>query len=109
MELTGCLQTYAWGKLGESSLAARLHGSSIDPNTPYSELWMGSHPSGNSIVKGSNKSLEDYIKENPRLLGRIEDYWENTNGLPFLLKVLSVNKALSIQVHPDKVSTHSSI
>lgn len=102
MEIKGFLQTYAWGKVGQSSLVARLYGGDIDPATTYAELWMGTHPSGTSEVVANGKPLKTYIEENPHLLGKLQDYWESNENLPFLFKVLSVNKALSIQVHPDK-------
>ncbi|CAA0817274.1 Mannose-6-phosphate isomerase 2 [Striga hermonthica] len=46
-------------------------------------------------------SLKDWIEKNPSVLGdKVLEKW-GTN-LPFLFKVLSVAKALSIQAHPDK-------
>jgi len=73
----------------------------LDENKPYAELWMGVHPSGPSVIAETGQSLADYISENPACLG--EKVAERFNGqLPFLFKVLSVNKALSIQAHPAK-------
>ena len=47
-------------------------------------------------------SLKDYIDNKPEILGKpIIDKFGNQ--LPFLFKVLSVNQALSIQIHPNKV------
>lgn len=57
----------------------------VDPDTPYAELWIGTHPKGPSTLK-TGESLRDAIGED----------------LPFLFKVLSAGKALSIQAHPDK-------
>ena len=57
----------------------------VDPDTPYAELWIGTHPKGPSKVK-TGEMLSDVIGEE----------------LPFLFKVLSAGKALSIQAHPDK-------
>jgi mannose-6-phosphate isomerase len=41
------VQNYAWGKVGEDSMVAQIgaHGD-IQPETPYAELWMGTHPNG---------------------------------------------------------------
>lgn len=46
-------QKYDWGKRGSDSLVARLilDEKDIEANTPYAELWMGTHPNGPSIVK----------------------------------------------------------
>lgn len=107
MELRCQHQSYAWGKCGSDSIVATLMKPSnpniIDEKTPFAELWIGTHPNGPSFLKGENKSLDDYLKENKHTLGSavIEKFGPQ---LPFLFKVLSVNKALSIQVHPNKVN-----
>jgi hypothetical protein len=49
------VQKYAWGKFGADSLVAKLAAKNdtditIDAKTPYAELWMGTHPSGPSMV-----------------------------------------------------------
>jgi mannose-6-phosphate isomerase len=72
----------------------------------FSQLWMGTHvncPSKVRTHKGSNLSLKDWINQHPEQLG---DPIRKKFGddLPFLFKVLSVNKALSVQAHPNKVS-----
>ena len=106
MELKCAVQKYAWGNLGSSSTVARLaKGCSdivVDEKTAYAELWMGTHPSGPSIVKTSDKPLADLIREDPAVLGT-KTRKVFGDDLPFLFKVLSVRQALSIQAHPDKV------
>lgn len=55
MELICKAQNYAWGVRGLQSSVAQLLKSSnveIDENLPYAELWMGTHPSGPSVLKG---------------------------------------------------------
>ncbi|KAF0990390.1 hypothetical protein HZS_6684 [Henneguya salminicola] len=90
------VQNYDWGVKGSSSLVAKLklgndHSFTIDEELPYAELWMGAHPKLESVV----------ITEN----GQINlSKFLNINGkrsLPYMMKVLSINEALSIQVHPD--------
>lgn len=81
---------YAWGIRGMDSRVARYALESkvmdeVDPDTPYAELWIGTHPKGPSKLK-TGELLQDQIGEE----------------LPFLFKVLSAGKALSIQAHPDK-------
>ena len=90
-ELRGYVQTYAWGKRGNESLVAKLSGIKFEEDKPYAELWFGTHPSGPTMclpdqIVPVEQKLMDVVKE----------------PLPFLLKVLSVGQALSIQAHPDK-------
>lgn len=106
-------QHYAWGRnAAESEVASLLDssGEKIDESLPYAELWMGTHPSGPSVV------LEDFLtgqcaglplKEAISLKGEVMgglsvDSINQHCDLPFLFKVLSVKTALSIQSHPDK-------
>ncbi|OVA04969.1 Mannose-6-phosphate isomerase [Macleaya cordata] len=111
------VQNYDWGKIGEESEVARLFSLNsrmgIEVDKPYAEFWMGTHDSGPSFVvetwheTGNSSSdsesvtLKSWISENPRVLGdKVVEKWGH--DLPFLFKVLSVAKALSIQAHPDK-------
>ncbi len=111
MELTCAVQRYAWGKPGLSSAVASLQSAanpdfSVVPDSPYAELWMGTHVNGPSMLASPDRriSLKEYIAENPSVLGEQSRTRFGEDGLPFLFKVLSVNKALSIQTHPDKDS-----
>lgn len=64
---------------------------------------MGTHPSGTStIAEGAfaGQSLLEFIKDNPEVLGKSLGAFGR--DIPYLLKVLSVRTALSIQSHPDK-------
>jgi mannose-6-phosphate isomerase len=65
---------------------------------------MGTHPNSPSHVLPSNAALSEYLAAHPELVGvRVIEHFEASNGnLPFLFKVLSIEKALSIQTHPDK-------
>ncbi|KAK9276546.1 hypothetical protein L1049_006080 [Liquidambar formosana] len=111
------VQNYDWGIVGKASQVARLcslnSGSGIvhHPHKPYAEFWVGTHESGPSFVVRSREngglvgsesvSLQSWILENPDVLGdKVLKKWGC--DLPFLFKVLSVEKALSIQAHPDK-------
>ncbi|XP_047097688.1 mannose-6-phosphate isomerase [Schistocerca piceifrons] len=106
MELKCAYQQYDWGKFGLNSKVASLLKCAepeliIDENRPYAELWMGTHPNGPSIVKSTGEKLLDWIEGNSQALGRkvVSSFGIQ---LPFLFKVLSINKALSIQAHPTK-------
>ncbi|CAN8238551.1 unnamed protein product [Cochlearia groenlandica] len=110
------VKNYEWGKLGHDSLVARLHVANsrnrfeLDSDSeeiPHAELWMGTHESGPSqVVNGSGRdecmvTLKKWVMDNPNLIGsRVVDKWGY--DIPFLFKVLSVKKALSIQAHPNK-------
>ena len=64
-------------------------------------MWMGTHSNNPSYDYETKRSLEDFIKDNQALMGNdvSKKYGEK---LPFLFKVLSAQKALSIQAHPNK-------
>ncbi|KAF9425855.1 Mannose-6-phosphate isomerase [Podila epigama] len=98
-------QSYDWGKVGTASKVAKFASSSpgftIDENKPYAELWMGTHPNAPSTLYQSERSLESVLAAHPKLVTPF--FHERHHGrLPFLFKVLSIGKALSIQAHPDK-------
>lgn len=65
---------------------------------------MGTHVSSPSKVAASGNLLSEHLKQNQNDLGgRIVHTFRVSDGaLPFLFKVLSIEKALSIQTHPDK-------
>nr|QIA50420.1 mannose-6-phosphate isomerase [Semibalanus balanoides] len=106
MELKCAYQTYHWGRPGSSSAVAQLVAAgqpefTLSEETPYAELWMGTHGSGPSVLASSGQPLADYIRENPQVLGE-RVLAKFGVQLPYLFKVLSVNTALSIQAHPSK-------
>lgn len=81
-------KNYLWGRIGTNSLVGQLLHVDTNDNEPYAELWMGTHTSGMSHIE--NIPLVTWLQDN------------RLNDIPFLFKVLSINKALSIQAHPDK-------
>ncbi|KAH6697322.1 mannose-6-phosphate isomerase [Plectosphaerella plurivora] len=101
------VNSYDWGKQGEHSAAARYaattpaDGFSIQADKPYAELWMGTHPSNPSKDAKSGRTLLELVEDNAQLLSPPVAA-KYGNKLPFLFKVLSINKALSIQAHPNK-------
>ncbi|KAH7888635.1 mannose-6-phosphate isomerase [Phlebopus sp. FC_14] len=113
------IQNYDWGKVGKHSKVAQfasnahIPGFNLDDSACYAEatypsfqLWMGTHVKSPSGVVGSPDTLPQTLAANPRLIGdRVSSEFDTTGGnLPFLFKVLSIGKALSIQVHPDKAT-----
>merc|ERR1712037_24664 len=98
---------YAWGVPGSKSTVAQLAEEAVkdfklDEGSPYAELWMSTHPKGPASFWDDKIALSEHIKATDGSdLGEkvLEKFGKK---LPFLLKVLSVNKALSIQAHPNK-------
>ena len=78
------VQHYDWGS---PTVLPTMLGVAPDGN-PWAELWMGTHPLGQSTVAvegGSAVPLSEVV-------GR---------SLPHLLKILAIDKPLSLQVHPE--------
>ncbi|TKX23686.1 mannose-6-phosphate isomerase-2 [Elsinoe australis] len=102
----GC-NSYEWGKIGKDSAAARFASATpsdeltIQSDKPYAELWMGTHPSNPSKDYETKRTLLDLVQDNQALMSS-DIASKYRNKLPFLFKVLSINKALSIQAHPNK-------
>ncbi|KAG5183726.1 mannose-6-phosphate isomerase [Tribonema minus] len=83
----------------------------VQEDENYAELWMGTHPNGPSRVAPEDSESSDdgdaqrpgmflieLLETNPSVLGDLEE----VGDLPFMFKILSIAKALSIQAHPDK-------
>ncbi|KAH0253809.1 mannose-6-phosphate isomerase, partial [Aureobasidium melanogenum] len=116
IQLSCSCNQYPWGKQGHESLAARLCEKTpgwdgekadqqfkIDDNKSYAEMWMGTYPVLPSYVKSTMEDLQDVIDKNAeQLVGKnVIDKFGHSN-LPFLPKVLSIAKALPLQLHPNK-------
>ncbi|KZF19625.1 mannose-6-phosphate isomerase [Xylona heveae TC161] len=101
------VNSYDWGKVGQESAAARFASAtpsddfSIESEKPYAELWMGTHTSLPSRDLETKRTLLDLVQDNQALMS--QDISKRFGPkLPFLFKVLSIRKALSIQAHPNK-------
>jgi len=98
------IQNYLWGTKNENAFIPKFLGIEPQKDLPYAELWIGTHPKLPSeiLFNGEYLSLDKVIKKFPKeILGKFAAEKFN-NKLPFLLKILSINYALSIQAHPDK-------
>ncbi|DAA72799.1 TPA_exp: Mannose-6-phosphate isomerase [Trichophyton benhamiae CBS 112371] len=101
------VNSYDWGKVGSESAAARyaaatpIDGFSVEADKPYAELWMGTHPSLPSKDFETQRTLLDLVQTNKALMST-EIVSRYGGKLPFLFKILSIGKALSIQAHPNK-------
>ncbi|MBG6182822.1 mannose-6-phosphate isomerase [Arthrobacter sp. CAN_A214] len=93
------LRPYAWGSV---TAIADLLGR--EPSgSPEAELWIGAHPGSPSVAvlpDGTRTPLDQLIAANPQAaLGGAGS--RSGDRLPFLLKVLAAESALSLQVHPS--------
>lgn len=98
------VQHYAWGS---TTYLPELLG--VEPDgRPFAELWMGAHPAAPSTVVGGQDETDPRGPSLPELLAaapeetlghRVLD--EFGTRLPYLFKVLAVERPLSLQVHPD--------
>jgi mannose-6-phosphate isomerase len=100
------IRPYAWGS--RHGIAA-LQGRPVPAAGPEAELWMGSHPSAPSGLcrAGQRTTLEAVIAADPA--GELGTAIVARFGprLPFLLKVLSAEQALSIQLHPSRAEAEA--
>jgi mannose-6-phosphate isomerase len=79
--ISGVTKNYDWGS---KELVPNFFGLA-ESSEPIAEIWFGTHPLGESVSVGENKSLSETLGKH----------------LSFLVKILSAEKALSIQVHPN--------
>ncbi|KAH7075353.1 mannose-6-phosphate isomeras-like protein [Paraphoma chrysanthemicola] len=100
---------YPWGKTGRESLAATLCEKTpgtdfkLDEKKPYAEMWMGTYPDLPSYVLATGEDLQDVLDKNAdELIGKTVAQKFNHTKLPYLPKVLSIAKALPLQLHPNK-------
>lgn len=99
--IEGIIQYYDWG--GQHFLSQLTARPKVNDLQPWAELWLGAHPKGPATIIDSKVGLDEYIAQNPSgILGKEADNWQYR--LPYLLKVLDVQKMLSIQVHPTKLA-----
>ncbi|KAG6815310.1 hypothetical protein H0H87_003087 [Tephrocybe sp. NHM501043] len=109
-KLMPTMQQYDWGKpsstakVAQFTMASQLPGFIIDESAPYTELWIGTHPSLPSHIFATREKLSADLAKNPHLIRPAVMCKYNTEdgNLLFLFKVLSIQKTLSIQSHPDK-------
>ncbi|HSI92857.1 MAG TPA: mannose-6-phosphate isomerase, class I, partial [Jiangellaceae bacterium] len=93
------VRTYAWGS---PTVIPDLLG--VPPTgEPQAELWMGAHPSAPSIAEigGERVSLAELIEKDPPGMLGAEVVERFGPRLPYLLKILAVERPLSIQAHPN--------
>jgi mannose-6-phosphate isomerase len=101
IELDNRIQPYPWGS---RTFLATLQGRPAPTIRPEAELWLGTHPGGPSVVRGTaeaQSTLSDVIAKDPHAILGQRVVTSFGPRLPYLLKVLAADRPLSIQVHPD--------
>ena len=96
------IRPYAWGS---RHAIAELQGRPVPAPGPEAELWMGAHPSAPSGV--AQTTLDAVIAADPDHQLGPACVARFGPRLPFLLKVLSADQALSIQVHPSRAQAQA--
>lgn len=96
LKLKPTYKDYIWG--GEK--LRTVYGKITDVS-PIAESWeLSCHKDGYSVICGGEydgKTLDEYIKENPAVLGTSV----KGNKLPILIKLIDAADNLSVQVHPN--------
>ncbi len=104
--LRNTVRPYPWGS---TTAIPELLGVDNPTDQPQAELWMGAHPSAPSELKreGDDTTLDAVVGADPQ--GELGAATTRRFGgrLPFLLKVLAAQKALSIQLHPDRAQAEA--
>ncbi|MBA5763758.1 mannose-6-phosphate isomerase, class I [Vibrio sp. 404] len=98
--MTNVIQNYAWGS---TTSVNQLFGIENPTGEPQAEVWMGAHPNGCSMVEsqGETTKLSELISNDMNAF-LSEKVTQRFGELPYLFKILAAEKALSIQVHPNK-------
>ncbi|MGP5931034.1 mannose-6-phosphate isomerase, class I [Corynebacterium glyciniphilum] len=94
--MEGRLRPYPWGS---RTALAELTGRPSPTSRPEAELWYGAHPEAPSTLPHDGADLLERISVDPR--GELGDSAPD-GRLPFLLKLLAADQALSLQAHPTK-------
>ncbi|KAH8603522.1 putative Phosphomannose isomerase type I [Trypanosoma vivax] len=98
------VQQYAWGKGAAESAVARMKGKCSE-NGKFAELWVGTHvncPSHTMDGELLSAFLQKSANGDRFFAPQQQQIPRFHNRVPFLLKLLSIETALSIQAHPNK-------
>jgi mannose-6-phosphate isomerase len=95
--LDGVARHYAWG----SATAIQALLGTETGGGPIAELWFGAHPDDPSDVPAHGTTLDALIDADPPAALGQQVLDRFGNRLPYLLKILAADQALSMQVHPS--------
>lgn len=100
--MKNAVQRYPWGS---PTLLPEILGIPNENGEPIAEIWMGAHPKAPSalLLGEASLSLDRAVAEDASgWLGPAVS--QRYNGeFPFLFKLLSAERALSIQAHPNRM------
>jgi mannose-6-phosphate isomerase len=105
LRLHNAIREYAWGSV---EAIPRLLG--VEPTgRPAAELWMGAHPDEPSrwADHPDRPALDELIAAAPRRWLGEANLAAFGPRLPFLMKVLAADRALSMQVHPSQAQAEA--
>lgn len=95
------VRSYDWGS---RTALAELLGRPAPASEPEAELWMGAHPSAPSRawIDGRWTPLGELVAAHPVEILGARGLERHGAELPYLFKVLAVERPLSVQAHPDR-------
>jgi len=97
------IKHYEWGS---PYLIPKFLGIENEKVIPCAEMWMGTHAGGPSCVVLDDNTGDtpiDFMQDDEEQSGGEANLAEFAGGeLPFLFKLLAIEKPLSIQAHPNK-------
>ena len=96
LPLESAIVHYPWGS---RRLLAQWQSRAVPVAQPEAELWMGAHPRAPSSSGG--RLLSEIIAADPVAVLGGPVAARGDGSLPFLFKLLAVERPLSIQAHPD--------
>lgn len=94
--LIGSIKRYDWGSV---DAIPNMLGITND-GRPLAEYWLGAHPLGVALLDGSTP-LDQAIAADPSIIGDSARL-EFGGRLPYLMKLLSAARPLSLQAHPNR-------
>ena len=95
-QLTGSIKRYDWGSV--DVIPEYLGTEATDQ--PLAEYWLGAHPAGPATIDGV--PLNQLIDQEPAMIGDSARL-EFEGRLPYLMKLLSAARPLSLQAHPNRL------
>ncbi|MDT8449346.1 MAG: mannose-6-phosphate isomerase, class I [Wenzhouxiangellaceae bacterium] len=105
LPLSGRIRHYHWGG---TRFIPELLGIANPDGRRHAEYWLGAHPQAPSTVRFGRRKVDvdALIEHDPdRLLG--PTVAARFGELPFLFKILDVERPLSIQIHPDRAQAEA--
>lgn len=92
VRITSQPKAFPWG--GKTFIQDLVKASDL-LGTPIGELWMGVHPNApSSTISEHPRLLSEFLQDHP-------SFTQPVGALPFLLKVMAIERPLSIQCHPN--------